>query len=96
MAAPRSHCSVKCQKTGYRDVKFEWGHVYLLHGARGKSFGADLVEAVDPAPAVISAKDLFPPATPQGLEAVVVPATPEGPPYVELAWGISPEADIAG
>ena len=42
------------------------------------------------------AKDIFPPAAPQGVVAVVTPATAGMPPYVELTWGISPEPDLDG
>jgi fibronectin type 3 domain-containing protein len=31
-----------------------------------------------------------------GLEAAIIPATPESPAYVELSWAISPEGDLAG
>jgi hypothetical protein len=80
----------------YRDANFEWGHAYYYTVRAATRFGADIVEAADPKPVVVLAKDVFPPAAPQGLEAVVIPATPEAPAYVELAWGISPEADLAG
>ena len=80
----------------YRDAKFEWGHTYYYTVRAATRFGADVVEAADPKPIMVSAKDVFPPAAPQGVEAVVIPATVQAPAYVELAWGISPEADLAG
>ena len=82
--------------TEYRDANFEWGHTYYYTVRAATHFGADLVEAADPKPVVVLAKDVFPPAVPEGVEAVVIPATLEAPAYVELAWGISPEADLAG
>jgi predicted phage tail protein len=46
--------------------------------------------------AVVAAMDVFPPAAPQGLVAVIIPATPGAPAYVELSWSISSQADLAG
>jgi len=80
----------------YRDANFEWAHTYYYTVRAATHFGSDIAEAADPKPVVVLAKDVFPPAAPQGVEAVVIPATPEAPAYVELAWGISPEADLAG
>ena len=59
-------------------------------------FGADSVESADSAPAVVTPRDTFPPATPAGLEIAVLPATPQAPAYVELSWAISTEGDLAG
>ena len=81
---------------GYRDANFEWGHTYSYTVRAATRYGSDLVEAADPKPVVVLAKDLFPPASPQGVEAVVIPATTSVPAYVELAWGISPEPDFSG
>ena len=38
----------------------------------------------------------FRPPRPLGLEAAIIPATPQAPAYVELSWAISPEGDLAG
>ena len=80
----------------YSDATFAFGHTYLYTVRAVAQFGSDSFESADSKPSVISAKDVFPPATPQGVEAVVVPATAGTPAYVELAWDISPEADLAG
>ena len=45
---------------------------------------------------MVTPRDVFPPAAPVGLEAAIVPATPQGAAYVELSWAISPEPDLAG
>jgi hypothetical protein len=44
----------------------------------------------------ITPKDTFPPAAPQGLVVVLVPAQEATPAHLELSWAISPETDIAG
>jgi hypothetical protein len=80
----------------YRDTTFAFGHTYLYTVRTVTQFGSDSFESAGSKPFVISAKDVFPPATPQGVEVVVVPATPGTPAYVELTWDISPEADLAG
>jgi hypothetical protein len=80
----------------YRDMSFQFGHTYLYTVRDSVQFGTETVESADTAPAVLTAKDIFPPATPLGLEAVVVPATNAGPASVELTWAINSEADLAG
>jgi hypothetical protein len=83
-------------ETRYRDTSFQFGHTYLYNVRDSVQFGAETVESADSAPTVLTAKDIFPPATPLGLEAVVVPATNAEPTSVELAWAINTEADLAG
>ena len=67
-----------------------------VHGSSVAQFGSDSVESADSAPAVVTPRDTFPPAAPVGLEAAIIPATPQAPAYVELSWAISPEEDLAG
>lgn len=80
----------------YRDTTFEFGHAYSYIVRSVAQFGSAIVESADSTPLTVSAKDTFPPATPQGLEAVIVPETAGVPSYVELVWNISPEADLMG
>ncbi len=83
-------------ETQYRDTSFQFGHTYLYSVRDAVQFGTETVESADSAPAVLDAKDIFPPATPLGLEAVVVPATNAMPAAVELTWAINTEGDLAG
>ena len=80
----------------YRDASAQFGHTYFYSVRDSVEFGTETVESADSAPAVLTAKDIFPPATPQGLEAVLVPATNGRPASVELTWTISTEADLSG
>ena len=80
----------------YQDMDFAVGHSYLYLVRAVAQFGANTVESMDSNDAVVAAMDIFPPAAPQGLVAVIIPATPGAPTYVELSWSISPEADLAG
>jgi hypothetical protein len=80
----------------YRDTSFQFGHTYFYRVRGVAQFGAAIVESADSAPAVLTAKDIFPPAAPQGLEAVGVPATNGTPASIELTWTINTEPDLAG
>ena len=80
----------------FHDANFEFGKTYLYEIRTVAQFGSDSVESSDSAPAVVTPRDLFPPAAPGGLEIAIVPATPQAPAYVELSWAISPEGDLAG
>ena len=80
----------------YRDSDFEWGHAYLYVVRRVAQLGADSVESADSRPAVITPAEVSPPAAPQEVEAVVVPASPQEAAYVSLSWAISAEAGVAG
>jgi hypothetical protein len=82
--------------TSFRDSHFEFGAAYLYTVRSVAQFGSDLVESADSAPAVITPRDVFPPAAPTGLEIAIAPATGQTPAYVELSWAISPEGDLAG
>jgi hypothetical protein len=82
--------------TEYRDTSFQFGHTYFYRVRGVAQFGAAIVESADSAPAVLTAKDIFPPAAPQGLEAVGVPATNGTPASIELTWTINTEPDLAG
>jgi len=80
----------------FRDAHFEFGSRYLYTVRSVAQYGTDFAESADSAPAMVTPRDIFPPATPTGLETAVVLATPQAPAYVELSWAISPEGDLAG
>jgi hypothetical protein len=82
--------------TEFRDSHFEFGKTYLYTVRSVAQFGADMVESADSAPAMVTPRDTFPPAAPSGLEAAMIPATPQAAAYVELSWAISSEGDLAG
>jgi hypothetical protein len=80
----------------YFDSHFEFDRTYLYTVRAVTQAGPDSVESNDSAPVMVTPRDTFAPAAPQGLEAAVVPATPANSTYVDLSWGISSEADLAG
>jgi hypothetical protein len=83
-------------ETEYRDTTFQFGHAYFYTVREVRQFGNSPVESADSPPAILMAKDIFPPAAPQGLETVGVPATNGVPVSVELTWTINSESDLAG
>ena len=83
-------------ETEYRDAKFQFGHAYFYTVRQVTQFENSSVESADSPPAILVARDIFPPAAPQGLETVGVPATNEAPVSVELTWTINAEPDLAG
>jgi hypothetical protein len=82
--------------TEFRDSHFEFATPYVYTVRSVAQFGADLVESADSAQAMVTPRDIFPPAAPTNIEITIVPATPQAPAYVELSWAISPEGDLAG
>jgi hypothetical protein len=82
--------------TQYRDMSFQFGHTYFYRIREVTQFGNDIVESADSVPAVLTAKDIFPPATPQGLEAVAVTPINGTSASIELTWTINSEPDLAG
>lgn len=81
---------------GYRDEHFTFGRAYFYTVRSVAQWNSEVTESADSNPAIVLAKDIFPPAAPQELEAVINPATPEASPSIELVWAIGTEPDLAG
>jgi hypothetical protein len=93
---------------GYLDTRAQFGNAYtysvrsvipsqaLNVPANPPPGNAALRESADSNLVTLAARDVFPPAAPQGLVAVFVPAQGGEPAHLELSWGISPETDLAG
>jgi fibronectin type 3 domain-containing protein len=60
------------------------------------SEGGSLLESGDSVPAIVAAKDTFPPAAPQDAIAAVLPGANSGSYVVDLSWTINLETDMAG
>ena len=80
----------------YRDAQIEFDRTYVYTVRSVTQYELDSVESADSKPAALTLKDIFAPAAPKNLVAVYVPAAGETPAHIELSWGISPEADVAG
>ena len=82
--------------TSYRDAAFDFGKTYL-YTVRSETRAEDqTIESGDSVPAIVTPKDIFPPAAPQGLVAAVLPGATADSLVVDLSWSINVEADVAG
>jgi hypothetical protein len=80
----------------YQDTTFEFGKSYLYVIRSVISTNGLPLESDDSQHVIVTPRDTFPPAAPQGLVAALLPgATPESS-AVELSWSISLETDLAG
>ena len=79
----------------YRDTLFDFGKTYLYVVRSVVIADAEALESDDSVPAIVTPRDIFPPAAPQNLIADVV-TPPSGSPEVDLSWSINLETDLAG
>lgn len=84
------------QSASYDDSQVEFGHTYTYAVRSVVEYSGGEVESSDSNLASITVRDIVPPAAPQGLVIVFVPAEGETAAHLELSWGINPETDIAG
>jgi hypothetical protein len=85
-----------CPAPPFRDTQIQFGKTYV-YTVRSVAQYPDLqIESLDSPPITVSPLDTFPPAAPQGLVVVLVPAQGAAPAYLDLSWSISAENDIAG
>jgi hypothetical protein len=82
--------------TSYRDTFFDFGKTYLYVIRSVVLAGGNELESGDSAPVIVTPRDIFPPAAPQGLVAAVLPGTSPGSLEVDLSWSINLETDLAG
>ncbi|MGB8323838.1 MAG: hypothetical protein WCE52_12845 [Candidatus Acidiferrum sp.] len=85
----------KTQEPEYLDGSAEYGKTYGYVVRSVVSAGGNLLESGDSALAVVTPKDTFPPASPQGLVAAVLPGE-NGTATADLSWAIGTEPDLAG
>lgn len=82
--------------TSYRDTAFDFGKSYLYTVRTVIPGDGSAIESSDSVPAIVTPRDIFPPAVPQGLVAAVLSPEPNAPPEVDLSWSINTETDLAG
>jgi hypothetical protein len=82
--------------TDYRDSGFDYGktYAYLVRSVINSPGGA--LESSDSPLTIVTPKDTFPPAAPQGIVAAIQPGATPGSVAVELSWSINVESDLAG
>jgi len=80
----------------YSDTQAVLDRPYVYSVRSVVQYPGATIESSDSNFAMITPRDLYPPAAPQGLIVVPVPAQGDTPAHFELSWAISPEPDIAG
>ena len=80
----------------YQDAGFDFGKTYVYVVRSVVSEDGKLLESADSHPAIVTPKDIFPPASPQDMVAAVVPGSRPGSTVVDLSWAINVETDLAG
>jgi hypothetical protein len=80
----------------YRDADFVFDETYVYIVRTVATARPEILESADSVPLIVTPKDIFPPAAPQGLVAAVLQGDPAAAPVVDLSWSISPESDVAG
>src|SRR5712692_8258555 len=80
----------------YQDTAFEFGKSYLYFVRSVITTNEIALESSDSQHVVITPRDTFPPATPQGLVAALLAGPAPGTFIVELSWSINLETDLAG
>ena len=80
----------------FHDLQVEFGTTYVYSVRSVLQYPDVALESTDSKLIVVTPRDTFPPAAPQGLVVVLVPAQGDNPAYLDVSWAISPETDIAG
>lgn len=80
----------------YQDSTFDFGKTYAYVVRSVISEGGALLESGDSRPAILTAKDTFPPSAPQDVVAAALPGPSSGTFVVDLSWTINLETDMAG
>ena len=83
-------------ENSYRDTSFEFGKTYLYTVRSVIPLDNNPLESADSSAAVVTPRDIFPPAAPQDLVAAVLPGTSPGSLEIDLSWSINLETDLAG
>lgn len=80
----------------YEDRGFDYGKTYAYVVRSAVRAGGELLESGDSKAAIVTPKDTFPPAAPQGVVAAVLPGASTRSYVVDLSWAINVETDLAG
>lgn len=80
----------------YVDSGFDYGKTYAYVVRSVVDSPVGILESSDSPQAVVTPKDVFPPAAPQGVVAAIQPGSAASSVFVELSWSINVESDLAG
>ena len=84
------------ESNSYRDTEFEFNQTYVYMVRSVTTVAAARLESGDSTPVLVTPKDTFAPAAPQGVVAATLAGTAAASVVVDLSWSISPENDVAG
>lgn len=80
----------------FNDTQFDFGKTYVYSVRSITGSGVEALESADSNLVLVTPRDVFPPAAPQGLVIAMLPQQAETAAHLELSWAVSPETDIAG
>ncbi len=80
----------------YRDNSFSFDHTYVYAVRSVIQADDHELESSDSQPVVVTPRDTFPPAAPQGVVSALLPGASAGTVVVDLSWSINVETDLAG
>jgi hypothetical protein len=83
-------------ENSYRDTSFVFGRTYLYTVRTVILEENNPLESGDSAAAIVTPRDIFPPAAPQDVVAAVLSGASPGSLEVDLSWSINLETDLAG
>src|SRR6266487_782694 len=79
-----------------RDNSFSFDHTYVYTVRSVIQADGHELESSDSQPLVVTPRDTFPPAPPQGVVSALLPGASAGTVVVDLSWSINVETDLAG
>jgi hypothetical protein len=80
----------------YDDAGFDYGKTYAYVVRSVVREEGVTRESGDSQPAIVTPKDVFPPAPPRDVVAAVLPGARAGASVVDLSWSLNIETDLAG
>jgi len=80
----------------FQDMQVEFAKTYVYAVRSLAQYPEVALESADSNLAMVTPRDIFPPAAPLNVTVVPVPAQSGHPAYLDVSWAISPETDIAG
>jgi len=80
----------------YRDNSFSFDHTYVYAVRSVIQADDHELESSDSQPVVVTPRDTFPPAAPQGVVSALLPGASAGTVVIDLSWSINVETDLAG
>jgi hypothetical protein len=82
--------------TSYSDAQFDFGKAYVYVVRSVITADGTEIESDNSEPATVTPLDIFPPAAPRDVVAVVLPGAAPSTLVVGLSWSINLETDLAG